>query len=150
MVDTGLRESNTETTYLYYLTYIFSYLFSNIEFVVILWVVFRTAVEGGMSRTIHKFSVVNLIIIGIIAALAAAVYGMQVAQWVWTIKDGDILYYDHYDLDKSNSQVTLALLALYFVATIYAIGVGSISLIKARSLVGHSSDADLLDLILTS
>jgi len=133
VVDTGLREAETETIQLYYLTYIFLELFSKIAEVCLLAVVLRTIVESTSSRTLHKFFVVNIIALVVVAVLTITHYGFYIARFVNVLKYG-YSDYGSVDVNKIGLQLLLAYNSVYFVAVIYAACIGTIILIKERSL----------------
>jgi len=134
VVDIALSEEETETIYLYYLTYIFQGLFWRISEVLILLVVLKTAIESTVSRAIHKLSGLNIAAVILVALLTISSFGIYVAKYAYIFMDGPYAPYDHGNLEKSSYEVTIAYESLLLVAVIYGAIIGFITLVKERSL----------------
>jgi hypothetical protein len=131
VVDTGLHEAVTNTTYLYYIVYIFNSLSWRLYEILILTVILRTVVENTSSPQLHKLSPLNIVGIVLLGALTTAGFGMFVASIAYLLKDG----FSHSDLTKYSAEVSLAYDSLYLVTVIFAAFIGVVVLIKERSKV---------------
>lgn len=146
ITDLALHEESHETTYLYYLLYIFAQPFWRIAEVLILVIIYRTIAEFSLSNLAQKFAGLHKLLVLIIALISATAYGFYVAQIV-TIMRGNRVTKLEYDGVRYAS---MAYYVIYLIAALLA-GLESLTvLLKARSKVCSSPSFSLYFSVLTS
>jgi hypothetical protein len=132
----ALHEENHETTYLYYLLYIFAQAFWRIAELLILVIIFRTISESSLSNLAQKLSGLHKVLVVIIALVSATAYAFYIAQIVAIMRGSGFtsVVFD------GVRYASTAYHGIYLVAALLA-GVESLTvLLKARSKVrSHSS-----------
>lgn len=138
VVNTGLAEAGTSTTYLYYLVFIFSSFFWRVSELIILAIIIRTIAETGILSKIIKPA--NILAIVVLAVLSAASYGIYVANTVDIIRNGPYSIDDdnYLDLQLDQWHVSLAYQVVYLLVSIVAGIVGLLAIFKERSKVYFS------------
>jgi hypothetical protein len=131
LVDTGLREAQTETVYLYQLTFIFRGLFWRVSEFLILAVILRTITSTITSRLARAVKVVNIIALTLIGVLTVSAYGVTIAIIAYQLQDG----FSQNSLSQRQSELSIAYESLYLATVLFAAVVALFVLIKERSKV---------------
>ncbi|KAF4624084.1 hypothetical protein G7Y89_g14091 [Cudoniella acicularis] len=136
LVNTGLSEANTTTTYLYLLVYIFTVVFWRAAEVLFFAIILQTIVGSTSTGIIPKLKVVNIVAIIVLLLIAIAIIGLYIAIVAWQLTNGP---YDEngdlYNLFSKYYNVVVAFQALLLVISIYATVMGVIAMIKERARV---------------
>ncbi|KAH8597016.1 hypothetical protein B0O99DRAFT_98530 [Bisporella sp. PMI_857] len=135
--NTGLSESETTTTNLYYLTNIFSSLAWRLSDLIILGVILRTVAEmSNLTRRLPAFHTFYIVILSVLSAISFGIYVYQTVKIIRFGQEYAYEYYaDGYNLQRVRRRVDLAYQSLFFAVAIYVNVMAVFALLRDRSKV---------------
>lgn len=131
-----MGETNTTTTMLYKITYIFSDLGRRLSDLLILGIIFRTICESSTSSLSRRLPVFFTGGIVICAMLSAAPFGMYIYRIVMEMTSS---YYRTYNDLYERYYVDLAYATLYFALSLVAGALTSFVFLRERSKVSATT-----------
>lgn len=156
IVDTALKATGVEVTYIYYVLYIFQFLFWRVADIVIAFTIYRTMREylcvqhsnqypNGPSpaRTTisgldKPFRIISIAILALLTILTVTSYGLELAGYIMVMTGADDLDYGSYEktLYEPSLRITFVYYLIYIFWTVFLfVFVGLKLKGKSRSIV---------------